>query len=200
MFWRAAVRRCRGENRRAGRLDDGADHVLLPERARGAVSLMCATAHERRCRAWDAAAMARTAALRAPHRGDGAGARAVEAETAWTLAGRGHSPAPTLPIAATMSTMVAKALGANTVFGLLIKAIPASRDDIRKAQGKRTKAESDCLTAYVRRLDECRVLYYPPLRGLNQTTGRASAPRLWGSRGFPRWSAGLRSSPQRSSR
>ena len=35
---------------------------------------------ERRCRTWDTATVARAAALRAPHRGDGAGARAVEAE------------------------------------------------------------------------------------------------------------------------
>lgn len=57
--------------------------------------------------------------------------------------------------------MVAKTPGANTVLGLLIKAVPALRDEIRKAQGKPTKAESDCLIAYVRRLDERRVLYHP---------------------------------------
>ena len=34
-------------------------------------------ARERRCRTWDAVTVALTAALRALHRGDGAGARAV---------------------------------------------------------------------------------------------------------------------------
>jgi hypothetical protein len=71
------ARRCRGEDRWSGSLNDGADQVLLPERARGVVSLMRVAARERRCRTWDAVTVARTAALRAPHRGDGAGARAV---------------------------------------------------------------------------------------------------------------------------
>ena len=49
----------------------------------------------------------------------------------------------------------------STVLGLLIKAVPTVRDEISKARGKPTKAESECLIAYVRRLDERRVLYHP---------------------------------------
>jgi len=57
--------------------------------------------------------------------------------------------------------MVTKAPGASTVLGLLIKAVPTVRDAISKTRGKPTKAESACLIAYVRRLDERRVLFYP---------------------------------------
>ena len=44
-------------------------------------SRSCAQPRERRCRTWDAVTVAWTVALRALHRGDGAGARAVAAET-----------------------------------------------------------------------------------------------------------------------
>src|SRR5450759_751226 len=57
--------------------------------------------------------------------------------------------------------MVTKASSGSTVRGLLIKLVPTVRDEISKARGKPTKAESECLIAYVRRLDERRVLYHP---------------------------------------
>jgi hypothetical protein len=57
--------------------------------------------------------------------------------------------------------MVTKVPGASTVLGLLVKAIPTLRDELRKAKGKPSKAESECLIAYVRRLEERRVLYHP---------------------------------------
>jgi len=58
--------------------------------------------------------------------------------------------------------MVTKAPpGVSTAVGLLLKIFPTVRDEISKTRGKPTKAESQDLIAYVRRLDERRVLFFP---------------------------------------
>jgi hypothetical protein len=72
------ARRCSGEDRGAERLADGADWAL-PARARRWPALMCVHPRASACKDQDAVTVARTAALRAPHLHDGAGARAVAA-------------------------------------------------------------------------------------------------------------------------
>jgi len=61
-----------------------------------------------------------------------------------------------------MASMVTKAPpGVSTAVGLLLKIFPTVLDEISKARGKPTKVESQDLIAYVRRLDERRVLFFP---------------------------------------
>ena len=58
-------------------------------------------------------------------------------------------------------SVVMKSPDVKTVLGLVIKAVPTVRDHLRKAMGKPSQIESECLIQYVRRLDERRVLYHP---------------------------------------
>jgi hypothetical protein len=57
--------------------------------------------------------------------------------------------------------MITKAPGVSTILGLIIKAGPGVLDSLRKKLGKATKAESERLIVYARRLDERRVFYFP---------------------------------------
>lgn len=65
------------------------------------------------------------------------------------------------PVVYRLGFMITKAPGVSTILGLVVKAGPGVLDALRKKLGKATKAESERLIVYARRLDERRVFYFP---------------------------------------
>jgi len=57
--------------------------------------------------------------------------------------------------------MITKASAVSIVLGMVSKAVPNALDALRTKYGKPTKADSERLIAYARRLDERRVFYFP---------------------------------------